>query len=70
MRTKRGECGTRGENTERAEGDTNGVDVTGKVTKFRKAQQGGTAVQIPGSVRQPHSTKKSLVCIVNISRIH
>lgn len=37
MRAKRGKCGTRAENTERTEGDTNSVDVTSKVTKFRKA---------------------------------
>lgn len=39
MRTKIGECGTRGENIERSKGDTNSADATRKVTKFRKAQQ-------------------------------
>lgn len=30
-----GDNGTKGENTERIEGDTNGSDVIGKVTEFR-----------------------------------
>lgn len=43
--TKRSECGISGKNNERVEGDRNSADIVTKVTKFRKAQQGGTAVR-------------------------
>ncbi len=32
VRTRRDECGTRGENTERTEGDTNSIYVTSQVS--------------------------------------